>query len=1020
MPRLRHAITVVRAVSVLVLAAPVSGVLLTASGAEAAGPITVTVSNTAVGTLSTQVSTNNVWSGMLAQSATASANFKALAMPLVRIHVGDDGYPIAMPETKKGIWSFASLDTLVNDSFKSGQAPLMNIKFAPDWQWTCTTLYTQGTVRDQTFVEYADYMARLVSYYNKGSMTTESGVVITNPAGTSHRIIYWEPWNEPDLNNETPCAPASGVALTPTQYVTMWNAVTARMLAVDPGLRFIGPATAGGQFGSGTDPSQDYFTPLLQQSIKPFALSFHGYGYWDNTVSDQTIFNGDGSGYPDGGIDDMVTTTNRLRSSFPTTPIWLDEMNVNADWGSDTHKRPWTQFSAAWWGATYAALAPLHVEMLHQYNVMDAPQFGLLNDQTGAPFLPYWEFKLLNQSFPVGSTQLQSSSPSTNIPVVSAARADGTISIMVVNRTVDPSAPAAGIGLPADVVVSLSGMSPTAITVQQIDSATSVTSGPVVTSLPVSSSVSLHFPGYGLAVITVTQGPVTPVPPSNTTAPVVTGTPQVGQTLTASQGTWNGGPTSFSHQWQSATTSVGPFADIAGATSNSFAVTSAQQFLYLRAVVTASNAQGSSAAPSNVVGPVTAVPVPVPSVSLTPASVSFASQAVGASSAAQTVTVKNSGDAPLTITSLATTGANASDFAQTTTCPLAPSTLAATASCTVAVTFTPSAVGTRTASVTITDNAGSGSQDVSLTGDGFAATTGVAVTPTSLKFGRQTMNTRSSGRLITFKNNGTVPVTISTIAVTGKNPGDFEQSSDCLTSNALPSGASCVISVIFTPGTAGKRNASITITHSASTSVATIALTGTGVYLADGFESGTLAGWTVADAFATAQTSIKHNGSYAAALTPSSVGGAVLSAPLVALGQTQTWTRFYFRYAALAGTVPIAYGVDGAGMKLWQIDFVASRTALRVTLWNGAGLQTSFNTSTGSFAPNEWNSVELRFKAVKSGYAELWENGTSMGAITANLYTASPYSRLYLANTAGSAATYYDDVVVSSLYNGTA
>jgi hypothetical protein len=144
-----------------------------------------------------------------------------------------------------------------------------------------------------------------------------------------------------------------------------------------------------------------------------------------------------------------------------------------------------------------------------------------------------------------------------------------------------------------------------------------------------------------------------------------------------------------------------------------------------------------------------------------------------------------------------------------------------------------------------------------------------------------------------------------------------------------------------------------------------------------------------------------------------------LSAPLVALGQTQAWTRFYFRYSALAGTCPIAWGVDGNGKKLWQIDFVATKRSLRVTLWNGAGKQTSFNTTSGSFAANEWNSVELRVKSVKSGYAQLWENGTSMGDVTADLSTASPYSRLYLGNSAGSATSYFDDVVVSSLYNGT-
>jgi len=64
----------------------------------------------------------------------------------------------------------------------------MNFKFAPDWQWTCSAPQTgqAGTVRDQTFQEYAQYLARVVSYYNRGSMVTETGTTITNPAARSN------------------------------------------------------------------------------------------------------------------------------------------------------------------------------------------------------------------------------------------------------------------------------------------------------------------------------------------------------------------------------------------------------------------------------------------------------------------------------------------------------------------------------------------------------------------------------------------------------------------------------------------------------------------------------------------------------------------------------------------------------------------------------------------------------------------------------------------------------------------
>src|SRR4051794_24182430 len=114
---------------------------------------------------------------------------------------------------------------------------------------------------------------------------------------------------------------------------------------------------------------------------------------------------------------------------------------------------------------------------------------------------------------------------------------------------------------------------------------------------------------------------------------------------------------------------------------------------------------------------------PVPSVGLTPTTLSFASQAVGTPSAPQVVTVTNTGGAPLTMNSLNLTGVQAGDFADTSDCPIAPATIAAGASCAVTVTFSPSATGTRTATLTIADNASGSPQGVALTGAGVVAGT---------------------------------------------------------------------------------------------------------------------------------------------------------------------------------------------------------------------------------------------------------------------------------------------------------
>jgi hypothetical protein len=377
----------------------------------AAGTATVTVTSTQAGTIQTQLSTNNVWAGLVDNAPGGQAKLNALHAPLIRLHVGDDGGAPAepMPEIQHNQWSFANLDVLVNDVFNAGQQPLMNIKFAPDWQWTCLTPQTgqAGTVADQTFQAYAQYMARIVSYYNKGTMTTETGTVITNPVGTSHKITYWEPWNEPDLNNETPCAPATGVALTPAQYLTMWNAVTAAMLQVDPTVKFVGPASAGGQFGSSTSTGNQYVDDLMASAVtKPAAISFHSYGYWDNTVTDKWIFDGDNSDPANnccGGFPDMVNGTNAIHALYPTVPIWLTEVNVNADWGADTYKRPWSEYAAAWWGTAFQQMAPLNVGIIHQYDIADGAQFGLLTMSLAGLVWPTTFSNSSTKNFPRGA-----------------------------------------------------------------------------------------------------------------------------------------------------------------------------------------------------------------------------------------------------------------------------------------------------------------------------------------------------------------------------------------------------------------------------------------------------------------------------------------------------------------------------------------------------------------------------------------------------------------------------------------
>jgi hypothetical protein len=115
-------------------------------------------------------------------------------------------------------------------------------------------------------------------------------------------------------------------------------------------------------------------------------------------------------------------------------------------------------------------------------------------------------------------------------------------------------------------------------------------------------------------------------------------------------------------------------------------------------------------------------------VTVLPTSLTFANQTVGTVSAPQTVAITNTGTSTLNISSIATSN---SDFSQTNTCEAMLNTLSVNQSCIVSVTFSPTASGTRSGSLTIQDNATGSPQSVALSGTGIAAFSLSSSTPTS-------------------------------------------------------------------------------------------------------------------------------------------------------------------------------------------------------------------------------------------------------------------------------------------------
>ena len=263
-------------------------------------------------------------------------------------------------------------------------------------------------------------------------------------------------------------------------------------------------------------------------------------------------------------------------------------------------------------------------------------------------------------------------------------------------------------------------------------------------------------------------------------------------------------------------------------------------------------------------------------VSLSPTSLAFGSQAVGKTSTVHTVTLSNTGNAALSSTSLALTGTNASDFAQTNTCG---SSVAAGAHCTISVTFKPSASGSRTASVSITGNACGSPQRVSLSGTGkLTATTGTApvdgLSPTSLAFGNQSVGATSTAQIATLSNTGNAALSITSLALTGSNASDFAQTNTC--GSSVAAGSNCTISVTFKPAASGSRTASVSITDNASGSPQTVSLSGTGMAPEDGLSPTSLAFGNVSiGTTSTAQTAtLSNSGNAAMSITSLALTGS--------------------------------------------------------------------------------------------------------------------------------------------------
>jgi fibronectin type 3 domain-containing protein len=205
--------------------------------------------------------------------------------------------------------------------------------------------------------------------------------------------------------------------------------------------------------------------------------------------------------------------------------------------------------------------------------------------------------------------------------------------------------------------------------------------------------------------------------------------------------------------------------------------------------------------------------------------IDFGSQMDGTTSAAQTVTITNNDPLnTVTITSASIIGPMLTEYGITAnTC----ASLAPGASCTIGVTFTPAlaVLGTRAAALSVAHSGLNSPVQVPLTGTSIGPI--ATMSTNNLGFGNQGLNVSSAPLTVTLSNTGTGPLMVASLAIT---PNFSVSATTCLFApNTLASGASCTISIRFTPSVLGLRTGTLTVQSNAINGPQTVALSGTGI-----------------------------------------------------------------------------------------------------------------------------------------------------------------------------------------------
>ncbi len=657
--------------------------------------------------------------------------------------------------------------------------------FADEYDWATNTGagQTWATSFDMFAPVATAIGAQVYVTANYGSGTpAEAAAWVQESNVTNHYgFKYWEIGNECYGSWETD---DNTVAHDPYTYAQRFQQYYTQMKAVDPTIK-VGAVAVPGEdsYANNTNHpvknprtgvTHNGWTPVMLATmsslgVTPDFLIYHRYAQSPGDEYDQGLLLSNSTWSTDAA--DLRQQLNDYLGAVVATGVELDNTENNSV-SNNPGKQTTSLVNGLFLADSICAAMNTEFNSVVWWDLRNGQEIGNNNSATLYGWREYGDYGVVDNADPPGPADtyptfyvekllqhfarggdelVSSASDYPLLSVCAAQRTGGGLTILVVNKS-------ASNALNANITIS--GATPVSTGtlysygIPQDDAAeTGIGSADVATSsmTGLSSTFSYSFPAYSANVIAFGGG--TPLP-----TPTATPTASVTATLTAT-------PTKT-------------------------------------ATATATATRTATATATRTATP-TATPTPVASV---PASLAFGSLAVG-DTVTKNLTVKNSGHAPLVI-SRATPSDPEYALSGTGTCGAIPVTVAPTVSCTLGVAFTPNAVGAHGATLTLSDNGGTGSQNVSLSGTGIVdlTTSTSSLVFASVKFGVKSMKSFS------VTNHQTQPVTLSK-GFSGTNAADFSiTAGTCATT--LAANTACSIVVTFKPGALGTESATLSVSDS--------------------------------------------------------------------------------------------------------------------------------------------------------------------------------------------------------------